>query len=300
MEKEFRFFSFGLASRLILATAAFALGAALELVLPGLSLLGLVVAAAGWLPLMLLPATNRPKDQGLEEWRLVSMVELDRLKDSLRESKKLKRRMAKVGNAFVFLLPLPAFIILLVLGGLAGRRDLAFIGLNAVVFLVPAYFFGRVSVFEPKEIAFKMPSFDAVLEVDRPEGIALAPYFRFDKDEKGRDLPEDLRLLFELKRAPADLVGIQVQAAVNKGPNGNVPYLYAVLLTKGREGPSYAAARRLRSSGWEIEVGGDDDYGTVVIRQETSGGGYYTSPEDCARLAGFCYDILGRLAAKAS
>jgi hypothetical protein len=33
-----------------------------------------------------------------------------------------------------------------------------------------------------------------------------------------------------------------------------------------------------------VEAGGDDDYGSVVLRQETSGTGYHTKPSDCARL----------------
>jgi hypothetical protein len=33
-----------------------------------------------------------------------------------------------------------------------------------------------------------------------------------------------------------------------------------------------------------VEAGGDDDYGSVVLRQETSGTGYATKPSDCARL----------------
>jgi hypothetical protein len=137
-----------------------------------------------------------------------------------------------------------------------------------------------------------MPCFRALLAEGLPEEVAIAPYIRFDKDKSGADVPEDLRLLYELKRPTADLVGIQVQAAVNNGPNGAVPYMYAVVLTKGKAGPSYKIAQRVKSAGYEVEVGGDDQYGTVVIRQETSGGGYETSPADCKKLLRLCLGLI--------
>ena len=88
----------------------------------------------------------------------------------------------------------------------------------------------------------------------------------------------------------------QVQAAINNGPNGPVPYLYAVVLTRGKDGPAHGAAARLRLKGYEVEAGGDKEYGTVVIRQKTSGGGYHTTPDDCSELASLCYRFLASLA----
>lgn len=292
MESDFRFLKLGPESRLALAGGLFLLGSALELLLGGL-FPGLPVAALGWIPLLLRPATNRPDDQGLEEWRPVSMAELDRLDDAIRESRKLRRRLGSPANLAV----LPAFV-LLALGSLVlGRGSFLFFGANALVFFAPALFFGRVRVFLPRLIDRKLPSFRAVIAEAPPEGLSIVPYFRFDKDPEGRDIPEDLRLMLELKRPPADLVGIQLQTTFNKGPNGEVPYLYAVVLCRGRSGPSYAAARRLRAGNFEIEAGGDEDYGTVVLRQDTADGGYYTKPEDCRRLARLCYSFLGRLTA---
>lgn len=296
MEKEFRFFDFGLGARLVLAGGLYAAGAFLHLFLPALGLLGLAVSALGWAPLVLRRATNKPDDQGLEEWRLVSMAEIDRLEDSLRQTKKLRR---KVGNPLLVLFlvfGLPAFLFSMVASAVMGRGDFLFVLGTAAVCLVPPLFFGRVSVFEPREIALKMPSFRAILKAPRPEGMTLAPYIRFDKDDKGRDVPEDLRFLIEPKRGPADLVGIQVQTAINNGPNGPVPYLYAVVLTRGR-GQTWQAAGRIKARRLEVEAGGEGEYGTVVLRQDTANGGYNTSPEDCERLASACYAFLGSLGA---
>jgi hypothetical protein len=294
MQDDFRFFKLGLASRLAVAGGLFAAGIAIELSLS--VAIGLMVALAGWAPLMLKKATNKPDDQGLEEWRPVPMAEIDRLDDGLASSKKLRRRTRSVSTGLALGLGVPALAVVLCISAAMGRSDAALIAANAAIFLVPAFLFGRVKVFTPADIAMKMPCFRALLAERLPDEVAVAPYLRFDKDKSGADVPEDLRLLFELKRSPADLVGIQVQAAINKGPNGAVPYLYAVVLTKGKAGPSYKIAQREKAAGFEVEPGGDDEYGTVVIRQETGDGGYATTPEDCMRLLGVCLKLLAVLA----
>ncbi len=293
MQDDFKFFKLGLGSRLLVAGGLFSAGIALELAL-GESFLvpGIALVILGWFPLMLKKATNKPEDQGLEEWRPVPMSEVDRLDDGLRESKKLRKKTRNATTILALGLGIPFFAIFLGVSAVLGRGDLLFIGWNAIAFLVPALFFGRVKVFTPSEIAMKMPCFRALLSVRPPESVAVAPYIRFDKDKSGADCPEDLRLLYELKRGPADLVGIQVQAAINNGPNGAVPYMYAVVLTKGKSGPSHKLAARLRSAAYEVEEGGDEAYGTVVIRQETSGGGYETTPDDCRKLLDLCLKLL--------
>jgi hypothetical protein len=294
---DFRLFSLGLPARYALSSGLFVAGAALALVFPSLWFLGLAASALGWAPLFLRPATNRPDDQGLEEWRLVSMAEVDRLEDSLKEARSLRRKMRSSLSALVGFLAVGAIVLALLASAASGRGDVSYLAGFAAVFLVPGLFFGRVSVFRPEEIARKEPSFVAFLSERPPEGLVVAPYIRFDRDSKGRDVPEDFRLLLEAKRPPADLVGIQVQCATNKGPNGEVPYLYAVVLTKGKSGPSYEAARSFRARGFEVEPGGDDEYGSVVIRQQTGNGGYCTTPADCVRLAKVCYEALGGLIA---
>jgi hypothetical protein len=300
MQDDFRFFKLGFASRLLVSGGLFAAGIAIELALrSSMFLPGILVVMAGWLPLMLKKATNRPDDQGLEEWRPVPMSEIDRLDDGLRESKKLRKKTSSKSSVAALALGIPFLLVFLGVSAATERTDLYFIGVNAAALLVPALLFGRVKVFVPNEIDMKMPCFRALLSEKLPEGIAIAPYIRFDKDKAGADVPEDLRLLYELKRPPEDLVGVQVQSAINNGPNGAVPYVYAVVLTKGKAGPSYNVAGRVRSSGFEVEAGGDDQYGTVVIRQETSGTGYHTTTEDCKRLLRLCAKVLQTIEAEA-
>jgi hypothetical protein len=299
MEKEFRFFDLGPASRLAIAGGSYALGSAIQLALPGWIVPGLLVTAAGWIPLMLRRATNKPDDQGLEEWRPVTIAELDRLDDTLRESKKIRKKARPMGRNVMIAMLAPIALFTLIGGVAAGGTDFVFVAGNALIFLVPALFFGGVKVFLPKDIDMKMPSFRAVLARPLPKNVAVAPYIRFDKDPKGRDVPEDLRIMLEMKRPPEDLVGVQLQAAINNGPNGPVPYLYAVVLTRGRNGQAYSLASRVSARGFEVEAGGDDSYGTVIMRQDTSGGGYHTTPDDCRELLELCLKVLERMGAAA-
>jgi hypothetical protein len=144
-----------------------------------------------------------------------------------------------------------------------------------------------VRLWTPAELKMKMDAFRAVVsaaeKADASLKLVVTPYLRLDKDKEGRQIPEDVRLLIEPRRKPEDFMGVQFQVAVNNGPNGAVPYLYAVFLCKGK-GRSLSRFSSIRAEGFEVEPGADGEYGFVVVRQETSHGGYHTSPEDCNRL----------------
>jgi hypothetical protein len=290
MQSDFRFFNLSLGARLIVAGAFFF--AAVEIQIGSSTAFGLAIAALGWLPLILRRATNKPDDRGLEEWRPAPISEIDRLDDGLRQSKDLRRKTRNWAQSLGLSLGIPLLIGLRAVTAFTGREDYWLAGLDTAFFLVPAIFFGRINVFAPSAIEMKMPCFRAFLSKKLPEAMVAAPYIRFDKDKSGADIPEDLRLLVELKRPPADLVGVQIQAAINRGPAGNVPYVYAVVLTKGRSGRSYKTAEQLQIPGHLVEAGGDGDYGTVVIRQA----GYATSPDDCVELQRICVRVLTSIA----
>ncbi len=285
----FRYFRMGEAARLVLAGALFALGAALQVgvgVFPGT-----LVVLAGWIPLGLRKVTNKPKDQGLEKWKPVTAAEVDRLLDTFAQAAKL-RRAAGGRSALRILGGVFLMISVPVSFGISGGAGL--VALDALLFLFPAVFFGKVRVFTPGLIAQKLLGFQAIRTEPVPEGFVLTPYIRFDEDEEGRDIPEDLRFLLEPRKKTGDLVGVQFQTAINKGPNGPVPYMYAVVLTRGRKGPAYDSFRDFAARGYEVERGGDEEYGTVVIRQSTGGGGYHTKPDQCRRLFRLAVSALAR------
>lgn len=292
MEPDFRFFKLGLGSRLVAAGLLYAAVAAIQVFGPGGPLF-IAPLAAAWIVMALKPVSNKPKDKGLEEWRPVSMAEVDRIVDNIKAARALRAKLA--GPAALGVLALVGLSILSVVS-LAFSDILALAAFDLALFSIPGLFFGRLKVFTPPELELKLPCFNAIATASLPKGYVLTPYLRFDKDEDGRDLPEDLRFMLEAVRKPADFVGVQFQAAVNNGPNGKVPYLYAVVLTKGRTGASYAAARAFKDKAYVVEAGGDGDYGTVVIRQKTSGTGYHTKPKDCERLLAAALKALGSAA----
>ncbi len=280
MDDTFALFSLSRQSRMAAAAGIFAVGALVQTIPSWGLALGSVLIALGWLPLALRRLSTKPADTGLEEWRPVSMAEVDKLSDALRQSKRTKARLA---GGILGSTALSILLLALAGLGLAGGGGWGLLALDAFLFAFPALFFGRPAIFVPKLLNLKMPCFQAVFEAKAQDSLVLTPYFRFDKDEEGRDIPEDMRLMLEPRRKPEDFIGVQLQAAVNKGPNGEVPYLYAVFLTKGK-GASFSRISGLRLPGYVAEAGGDGEYGSLVLRQQTSGTGYATRPADCERL----------------
>lgn len=280
MDISFRFFRLGFGSRLMLAAACFAATVFVQLALGSIAL-GFLPLLPAWSLLAIKPTTNKPKDKGLEEWRAVSNEEIARIADGIHESKKLRGRLGGP-VALGVLFSLASGIASLVSAFSYPNLSLAFLDLG--LFALPGLFFGRVTVHVPAEMDRKLSGFLTLMNAPRPDGFVLTPYLRFDKDEEDRDVPEDMRFMLEPKRKSLDLVGVQFQSSINNGEHGPVPYMYAVVLTKGREGPAHAAFRTMKASGYTVEAGGDDSYGTVVVRQNTGGGGYHTTPDDCAAL----------------
>lgn len=288
MDYEFSSMKLSLSARLAFAAGLFSVGALLQILFGWGLLPGLIAIILGYIPLRLKPITNKPADQGLEEWRPVSMAEIDKLADTLRESKAI---FGKSIGGRVLMVMLAGAVAIAAGVSLAFSPDLSLILADGLLFAVPAMFFGRVKAFVPHVLSLKMPCFQALFAERIPEHVVVTPYLRFDKDKNGGDVPEDIRLMIEPKRKPDDFVGVQVQAAINKGPSAEVPYLYAVILTKGK-GASYRRFEDLRAGGYEIEAGGDEAYGSIVVRQETSGTGYATKPSDCVRLFSLICGIL--------
>jgi hypothetical protein len=142
----------------------------------------------------------------------------------------------------------------------------------------------------------KMDRFGTIMTAAKksPGGLIVTPYLRLDKDKEGKQIPEDVRLMIEPKRKPEDFLGTQIQIAINNGPNGAVPYMYAVFLCKGK-GTSFDKLSKTDYGSMIKEPGGDDEYGFIVVRQRTGGGGYHTTPHDCKKLFGIVEEKLTQL-----
>jgi hypothetical protein len=286
---QFRIPNLSVGSRLIVFVSCALVALILQIFVPGAFFWGTLVMVLPMAVLAARPWTNKPKDLGEEDWQPTGDAELDRIADSFQAAKKISLPFwYKPGSG----IPATVLLGLFALGGAGTPVGLA--ALDALILLWPTLYFLKIKFWVPQDFKMVMTAIQAARSEPVPPGVLVTPYLRLDRDDAGLRIPEDARLLVESRRKPEDLVGIQLQAAINSGPNGKVPYLYAVVLTKGR-GATWNKASRLSFDGFETEPGGDDDYGTVVIRQQTDRGGYQTTPKQCRRLVNIVYQVLGAL-----
>jgi hypothetical protein len=211
--------------RLMLFAGLMGAGLFLQLYLRSFFGLGTLCMLAGSLFALARNFNNKPVDLGYEDWKPVTTREYNRIKDNFEQTKK-----AHIPFYFKPALGLTVLI------GLAGMALLLFffdvvieglwlILIDAALILYAPTFTGTVKLWTPAELRMKMASFNAVLIEAEAAGKSLitTPYLRFDKDKENRQIPEDIRLMIEPRRKPADFVGVQFQVAINNGPNG--PFL---------------------------------------------------------------------------
>jgi hypothetical protein len=273
------------------AFAGFAiLGFALQIVIPsGYGFLpGLIVMVPGVMFLAAKNFRNKPLDIGKEDWQPASVLEFDRIKSNLQLTRQKRFSVIYRGGFGVFI-AIVLFVAAIVQRGSLGGT----VCIDALVLLVPFLFTGNIKLWTPQELAFRMRVFEPILSSEPAEGgeTIITPYLKLDKDKEGHQIPEDIRLMVEPRRKPADFLGVQLQVAINKGPNGNVPYLYSVFLCKG-QGKTYEMLSAARFADYVKEPGGDKEYGYVVVRQKTAGTGYHTTDEDVRRLFAMVKDKL--------
>lgn len=278
--------------RLLLFAAFAAAGAAVQLLLGDFGVfLGAILMVPGLIFVWAKGYRNKPVDLGFQDWQPVSAAEFGRIKSNLAFTRKGRYSVIYKPGFGVFIIIALGILALVFLFSEAALA--ALFSFDAAVLLLPFLFSGNVRLWTPQELAFKMHGFDTIVGSEPTEGgdIIITPYLRLDKDKEGRRIPEDIRLMVEPRRKPADFLGVQFQVAINKGPNGPVPYMYAVFLCKGK-GESFSWVDSQRFSGMEQEPGGDKEYGYVVVRQKTSGTGYHTTDSDIKRLYGIVKEKL--------
>jgi len=268
------------------ALAGFAaLGMAVQILLPGGGgfILGLLLMVPGLVLASAKNYRNKPMDIGLEDWQPASAAEFNRVRANLSLTKESRFSIFYKGGLGVAAIVVLGVVSFFLLG--SGRSFAATLCIDVLVLLIPLLFTGNVSLWTPKELARKMGAFEAIVTSEPTEGgpIIITPDLRLDKDKEGRQIPEDIRLMVEPRRKPADFLGVQVQVAINNGEHGAVPYMYAVFLCRGK-GETYQALAAARFGDYVREPGGDKEYGFVVVRQRTESGGYHTTPDDCREL----------------
>ncbi len=289
---RYRIPGLGTASRLLIFGACGLGGILLQIFWhgPG-ALIGTLLLVA---PLFLLSAkswTNKPKDIGEEDWQPVSDAELDRIADAFNATRQIQLPLWYRPG---FGIPFTAVLAVLAIAFGSALTLPGLLATDALILLWPALNFLKIRLWIPREFEMILRALQAARSVPLPSDIVCTPYLRLDRDEQGLRIPESARLMLESRQKPNDLVGVQIQVAINKGPNGAVPYLYAVVLTHG-QGGTWKKACGFRAPGYTVEPGGDTSYGTVVVRQHTENGGYYTEADDCRRIVELVLSLLARL-----
>ena len=245
------------------------------------------------------PAGRATKQEGT--WTTVTMTELDRLTDRIAATRKLKIP-AFYNYSLGLILTFLSIFLLVPIGAIIGAAGLfAIVDLYLVFF--PFLWFARIEKWSPA-ISGKIDIFRPVLEAELPKTMVLAPMFLFDGD--GRDqMPSDIRLMLAPGTLAAqevrdELLGAQFQITYNKGPNGAVPYMYAVFITRGK-GRIWQFLKNIRLIHYVTEPGssteGDVVYGTVVLRLDTKSrsDGYHTHESDVRELVDMAVRTLEKL-----
>ncbi len=240
---------------------------------------------------------NKPKDLGFEDWQPVSKTEFARINTNLTMTNKaaypfyFKKAFAFVFVAVIFVLVIATLI---VMDEPDPRIILALIDVGVI--MIPVFLGGAIRLWMPQDLKLKMDRLNEVMKEAEAAGekLIVTPYIRLDKDKEGKRIPEDVRLMLEPRRKPEELVGVQVQVAINNGPNGAVPYMYAVFLTKGM-GALLESLKKKNFGDMVTEPGGDKNYGYLVVRQQTGGSGYHTTNRDCSRLFEIVMTVLQQM-----
>jgi hypothetical protein len=248
--------------------------------------------------------SNKIVDVGKEDWKPVTQKEIDRLQDRLANIRKVKTPIYY--NKFFAIMLMIFFPFVLCMIWALFDPPLIFIFIDLFLVFLPFFWFARVDKWYPADLAAKLAVFMPVITYSFGENYKLTPMLRFVEDKEGRKIPEDVRFMLEFSNFvcsdgksqgvsnPADaengLLGVQFQATFNNGPNGKVPYLYAVFITKGGSRAWNAlqqlSYKRFITEKTESEENGKV-YGTVVLRLDTKSraDGYHTKSADVKQLA---------------
>ena len=236
-----------------------------------------------------------------EIWRPVTMTELDRLRDRLETTRK-----AKIPRIYSLVFGIVVtFISLFLITFSVAFADVTgiFVLLDLYLIFFPFLWFARIEKWSPA-IGGKVAALSPILQAKLPEKIQLLPMLSFSGDG-GELVPNDIRIMLAPgvsapREVREELLGAQFQVVYNKGPNGEVPYVYAVFITKG-EGRIWGSLKNVRAAGYVTEPGssseGDTVYGTVVLRLDTKSrsDAYHTRENDVQELLNLVVRALEKI-----
>ena len=328
MNVEFIHTRLSLRSRTIVALFFYALAALLQLLLVRGGNLPLGIFRFAGLGLLLIPLwflkirsfSNKPVLSGRAAkgnaassspgiWKTVTMTELDRLRDRIESTRKAKVS-GIYGRPFGIALTFLFFFLLFPAGVVAGAAGV-FVLLDLYLIFFPFLWFAGIEKWYPA-ISGKIVVFEPVLEAKLPGKLRISPMLFFDggggipgEPVPAESPPTDMRLMLAPgadapQEVRDELLGAQFQLSYNNGPNGAVPYMYAVFITRGK-GRIWQSLKNVRAACYVTETGssaeGSTVYGTVVVRLDTKSrpDGYYTNESDVRELLDLVVSALEKL-----
>lgn len=192
--------------------------------------------------------------------------------------------------------------------------------LDALALVAPLWLFGSIKTWEPPELRKRMGQLDFIYQQTKDcKDLDFSPNLLINKTDKG-DVPIECKLTVNIKEAPEGFLGIQVQTSLNSVQGTTYPYTYCVLVAKPELGllskakliiehpptggfrTSFLAtdnekkeAKFARYFEALIELKKEKDVEIAVIRQNTKGVGYKTSPAEGYRVFTVAYDLAKKI-----
>lgn len=222
-----------------------------------------------------------------DTWKPVTLTEVDRLRTKLQSIRKVKTSDTSY-LLFCLLMTFAFFTLAIITAIFTGIVGFCLV-IELYIIFIPFIWLARLDGWNP-QIADSIEAFKPILNAVVPDELQLSPLLHFDGSDgmTENSLPADIRVMLAPGEAMPrnvrdELLGAQFQLSYNTGPNGKVPYIYAVFITKGK-GKIWQTLKETKVSNYKIESSSSEEggvvYGTVVLRN----GGYHTAETDVKNL----------------
>jgi hypothetical protein len=208
---------------------------------------------------------------------------------------------------------------------LGGSLAVVFI-VDSLTLFLPIWITGRISAWEPPYIRIKLQQLLSIYSLARNNPrVEFRPNLLVTKTANG-SVPLDCKLMVKLKDSSPDFMGIQVQTTLNNVQGTKYPYTYCVLIAKPEfnlikkaeaviehppAGGFISGIRGLFSDSNAkkeavfprfmdalVELKEEKDVEIAVVRQNTSGTGYHTTPDQASKVYSAAYQLAELILSK--
>lgn len=195
--------------------------------------------------------------------------------------------------------------------------------LDALTLLAPLWIFGRVKAWEPPNIRIRLDQLAHIYRaMSSSPALECQPCLQVAKGKEGT-VPIDCKLMYKIKDTDAAFMGIQVQTSLNDVQGRKYPYTYCVLIAKPEfklidkakqvidlpppggfplpmlglfsDSNTQKESKFARFGEALVELKKQGEVDIAVVRQNTKGTGYTTSPDQAYRVSAVAYNLARRV-----